>query len=564
MNVRLSHIWLYSACATLGLLALLWVVSPALAQEPQGDEPPQADISAAATVASRINYQGELREGGVPVTGKRTMTVRLYSNSSCTSLLQTIVLGSVAVTDGRFSVAVNVNQALFNGQGVWLRLQVGTTQMSCQELMPVPYALSLRPSAIIRGAVSGTAFGNAVLNVQNTAPDGTGGYFTSQAGHGLSATTTSTQTNHYGGNFSARGGYGIYAQSQQNNAIRAAGGTDLSGVWQLGGPVGVAGLSATSIGVYGSSRDAVGVGGVSRDWYGVAGSSTNNTAGYFRSGGGHGIDAATTSSSSSYYGGKFDAIRGPGVYAHSQYHNAILAVGGSTAFTEVGYLPGPVGVVGLSATDVGVLGSSRDEAGVRGHSKKGVGVYAQSEGNYSLEAVSDKVTPIYAASNSGNLIELWDWAPYNLRFYVSNAGSVFADGPFSAGGADLAERVDATEELEPGDVVVINNDYPGQFCRTSQPYSTLVAGVISTEPSFVMNNGADDTRPLLALVGRVPVKVTAEEGGPIYPGDLLVSSSTPGHAMKAGADPPIGTIIGKALGRLEDGQGVIQMLVMLR
>jgi hypothetical protein len=149
--------WLYPVCATLGLLALLWAMNSALAQAPQGDKPPEADISGAATVASRINYQGELREGGVPVTGNRTMTVRTYLESSCTTPLQTIALGPVAVMNGRFSVAVSVPHDLFNGRGVWLRLQVGSTLMACQELLPAPYALSLRPGAIIEGVASGSA-----------------------------------------------------------------------------------------------------------------------------------------------------------------------------------------------------------------------------------------------------------------------------------------------------------------------------------------------------------------------------------------------------------------------
>jgi hypothetical protein len=72
-----------------------------------------------------------------------------------------------------------------------------------------------------------------------------------------------------------------------------------------------------------------------------------------------------------------------------------------------------------------------------------------------------------------------------------------------------------------------------------------------------------DNRPLLALVGQVPVKVSAENG-PIEPGDLLVTSATPGYAMKAGPNPPMGTVIGKALQRLDSGIGVIKMLVMLR
>ena len=72
-----------------------------------------------------------------------------------------------------------------------------------------------------------------------------------------------------------------------------------------------------------------------------------------------------------------------------------------------------------------------------------------------------------------------------------------------------------------------------------------------------------DDRPLLALIGKVPVKASAENGA-IKPGDLLVSASLPGHAMRAGGDPAAGTVLGKSLGALAVGTGQVEMLVMLR
>jgi hypothetical protein len=74
----------------------------------------------------------------------------------------------------------------------------------------------------------------------------------------------------------------------------------------------------------------------------------------------------------------------------------------------------------------------------------------------------------------------------------------------------------------------------------------------------------------LAVIGVVPVKVSAENGA-IRPGDLLTTSATPGHAMKA--KPilvngetiyPSGVILGKALGSLAHGTGMIQVLIMLQ
>jgi hypothetical protein len=68
----------------------------------------------------------------------------------------------------------------------------------------------------------------------------------------------------------------------------------------------------------------------------------------------------------------------------------------------------------------------------------------------------------------------------------------------------------------------------------------------------------------LAVVGIVPCKVTAENG-PIQIGDLLVTSSAPGYAMK-GTDRSklVGAVVGKALEPLQNGKGVIQVLVTLQ
>ena len=66
----------------------------------------------------------------------------------------------------------------------------------------------------------------------------------------------------------------------------------------------------------------------------------------------------------------------------------------------------------------------------------------------------------------------------------------------------------------------------------------------------------------LAVVGIVPCKVSAENG-PIRPGDLLVTSSTPGHAMRD-RDPAVGTVLGKALEEMPSGTGVIKVLVTLQ
>jgi hypothetical protein len=130
--------------------------------------------------------------------------------------------------------------------------------------------------------------------------------------------------------------------------------------------------------------------------------------------------------------------------------------------------------------------------------------------------------------------------------------------------------VNTSEKLEPGDVVEIDPTQPGYFRLARTSNSTLVAGVISSNPAILMGvqgisvegDEPEDDRPALALVGRVRVKVSTENG-PITVGDLLTTSSTPGHAMKA-TEPKLGTILGKALDELESDTGMIDVLVMLQ
>jgi len=113
---------------------------------------------------------------------------------------------------------------------------------------------------------------------------------------------------------------------------------------------------------------------------------------------------------------------------------------------------------------------------------------------------------------------------------------------------------------EAGDVVIIAID--GGIKRSHQAYATNTAGIISTNPAQILQDGLENSAPV-ALSGVVPCKVSAENGV-IMPGDLLVASTLPGHAMKAGNAPPVGSIIGKALNRLEDAVGVVRVLVMMQ
>jgi hypothetical protein len=251
-------------------------------------------------------------------------------------------------------------------------------------------------------------------------------------------------------------------------------------------------------------------------------------------------------------GGRY-GVRGFGNSAGVQGQGGLIGVSGSgNQYGVSGYANWPEAVDVPTYGLYGYSGSgSNDSYGVYGYGYYGGGARF--------------------VTYDGNLIEGWEDVTGNgfdpaydtRRFRVTWNGHVYAASYNVSSPADFAEVLPAAGDPEPGDVLVVGLD--GQLVQSNEPYQPTVVGVFSTQPAYVggaANLGQEGYVPL-AVVGLVPVKVSAENG-PIAPGDLLVTSSIPGHAMRGGEDPPTGTVVGKALEGLESGTGVIQMLVLLQ
>lgn len=134
---------------------------------------------------------------------------------------------------------------------------------------------------------------------------------------------------------------------------------------------------------------------------------------------------------------------------------------------------------------------------------------------------------------------------------------------------DVAEWVPATNDLEPGTVVVLNPGRNNEVMASSVAYDTTVAGVVSAQPGVILGVGGPD-KEQIATTGRVRVRVDAT-AAPIRVGDLLVTSDVAGTAMRS---EPMdlhgrkfhqpGTIIGKALEPLASGTGEILVLLSMQ
>lgn len=138
------------------------------------------------------------------------------------------------------------------------------------------------------------------------------------------------------------------------------------------------------------------------------------------------------------------------------------------------------------------------------------------------------------------------------------------------GGSDLSEAFEVTDAT-PGAVVCIDADHPGRLVVSRRPYDRTVAGIVSgagdlkTGVTMGQTGTLADGKHAVALTGRVYCKVDATQAA-VAPGDLLTTSSTPGHAMKA-TDPVQrqGAILGKAMTPLAKGQtGLVLVLVTLQ
>jgi hypothetical protein len=344
----------------------------------------------------------------------------------------------------------------------------------------------------------------------------------------------------------------------------------VSGV--VGSCVGLEGASDAGWGVYGHSKTGRGVVAISEGDYGLRAHSDHSAGVRGSSGEGRGVEGWATksegvvgiSTAGNGVWGQTDAAgvgtlgtsrSGPGVLGSSQTGNGVQGESHSN-----------YGVAGFSQTFPGVRGTSVSGRGLEGFSTSGDGVVGMTvNGSQAVWGQTDTAAT-GVLGTSGHGVGVWGKGGRLAAFFE---GNVEITGDLRMSNGDCAEDFDVIDVLssEPGTVMVLGEE--GALAQCSVPYDKRVAGVISGagsyRPGITLDKQPDQgSRAPIGLLGKVFCKVDAQYGA-IDVGDLLTTSATAGHAMKAG-DPlqAFGSVIGKALRPLRSGQGLVPILITLQ
>lgn len=430
------------------------------------DDSAQATVSIDATVASKISYQGVLREGGNPVTGSRNLTFEFWDNNACIGSSPSFAVSkpAVAISNGLFSVALEMPER-FSGVAYWLRVKVGSTALGCQELLASPYALTLRPGATISA-------GNTALTLE------------SNSGTALEATTRTTT----GGTMAAISGKSMATS---------------------GGKAGVLGEIASrtdwTVGVWGR---ATGTFGITSGVWGQTESTTNGARGvtgwaHGTSGGTVGVRGDSESPTGTGVAGFANAVTGSshGVYGETMSHSDwTVAVWGNAR--------------GQSGVTTGVWGTTNSSTG----GARGLMGWASATAGETYAVVGENASPTgwAAAFNSaGNGVWIGtargrEALGVNLGDVVVDEGNLTVGGNVTVGGnSSVGGSKSAIVPTEDGSRLLYTEE-SAEIWFTDYGFSSLVDGTaqVAIDPIFAQTvNLAEPYHVFVQVYGDADVYV---------------------------------------------------------
>ena len=530
-------------------------------------------LASGALLAEPVTYQGRLDNSGVPFTGTTNIRVNLYHVATSGVPLRTETFTGVNVTDGIFTVKpVTMTASDFTGSTRYFGIEVSSDGLIWTPLMPrqevtwTPMAMHAK----VAESVSSMIQGSQITGTLNPAVIGTGSIsgsvtFSPASGAPFAVGGTTKVTNL---NCDLLDGF------DSADFIRNTGGT-LPGTFTL--------LNSTS-----SSLLTLDQAGALRLKPLTMQSGTKVAFGD--------ADYCTIGESPTVDDNMVITANRIGIGTTSLYQKGgVLDFGSNTR--QMLNLWGTAYGIGVQG-DTQYCRSNNNFAWFKGGVHSDTAFDAGAGGSVLMTLNSGGELEVegslcgYGMRNRDNQDKRWVMYSRTmggvdqLAFYSNDTGDVAAFSPNGdlylvgalsttvltiRGGADVAEPFAMTEpdELEPGSVVVIDEDNPGRLRLSTAAYDTKVAGIISgaggVKPGLrLQQDGVLEGDHHVALSGRVYVIADAGDGA-IRPGDLLTTSATPGHAMKvADHDKAQGAILGKAMTGLESGTGLVLVLVTLQ
>lgn len=516
-----------------------------------------ANVGLAQTTA--FTYQGRLTDAGNPANGSYDLQCRLFDAlNGGTQQGASVALENVAVANGIFTVQLDFGAGAFPGAARWLEIGVRPgTSTGAYTLLTPRQPITPAPYAMHSGAADGLseACVNCVTSDQIQTVDG------AQVTGAIPVESVPTGSENYIQNAAV-------ARRNGKTGGQPAASFDIGGDGNIGGNltvVGQTGLGTTTPGP-----------GLNLD---VVGNSRMTTANGTLNFGSPNAETGMT-------------IITPQVRADFRVNgSALKLVAGVAGFVP----PGTNGIAISSAGNVGV-GTEAPGGGIK------LDVVGSTRINMPLAAIqfgtpNTEFAGMTFSGNAGRADLRWNGTlklvngPGGIPsaangIAINTAGNVGIGTEFPTsklhivgtaktsvleitGGSDLAEHFDVAEGVKAGFVVAIDPRQTGKLTLARGAYNRRVAGIISGANNLSAGmvlpdaGGAKQSMPV-ALSGRVWVYCDATQAS-IRPGDLLTTSSTPGHAMKVtNYAKAQGAVIGKAMTRLKTGRGLVLVLVSLQ
>ena len=490
--------------------------------------------ASAADPGTSFTYQGVLSQNGSPVNSMRDMRFRLYDAETGGNLVETIQKFGVEFDAGQFNVELDFNGAgpWAANQQLWLEIEAGPADGSQsyevigrQKLTAAPYALYTRGIAV--DDLDRPTMRSPALRQAND-PD---------ASEGVWRAINSTS----GGEF-------VLRKELDGNSLPSAVTIEEDNSITLGGTLSLENPVESTWSIFSGSQGR----------FGIQDTTGPNTRLLIDSAGNVGIGTtspATLLHVRSNVGGQSDAqalfeANNCSTWCGQEPDTEAIRLTNRNGNGQVG-IGFLLGASNVTDTPDLWLGS-----GLRAEGRANDFVFRQKDSGGTLR------TNMYMDGDS--------------RFVgigtINPATTLDVNGAVTIrGGADIVEGFDSVcgTAFEPGTVLVIDAANPGMLTCAESAYDKKVAGVVSgaggVQPGIKLGqDGVMDGDIPVAMTGRVYVKATASNGA-IEPGDLLTTADLAGHAMKAtDGDRLDGTVIGKAMGSLDSGEGLVLVLVNLQ